>query len=61
MAFIPPVSAISGVGRPCASRRGDIALQQRGHFGGAGKHHAAYALIGGQLRATVSPGPAAVE
>ena len=26
---------------------GDIALQQGGHFGGAGEHHAAYALIGG--------------
>lgn len=51
MAFMPPVSAMSGVGRPCASRRvAMLALQQGGHFGRAGEHHAAHAVIGGELR-----------
>lgn len=30
---------------------GNIALQQRGHFGRTGKHHAAHAVIGGQFGA----------
>ena len=34
---------------------GDIALQQGGHFGGAGEHHAAHALIGCQRGADGFP------